>query len=459
MTFVNYTDKTIANTLRVTDHINQQVDTATFRTTVKPTVGKEAIVTQDGDIIFGGVIVAVQTSCKSLKNLYDVECKDFTHYLDRRLVNQRYTGETVNDIIADLLDTYAPEFTDNKVNCDSVLDTITFNRIPVSECIQQLADLVGFSWYVDYEKDIHFFAENAEKSPFNLSENGGNHVWDSLIVKEDISQIRNQVYVIGGREEIATRTESYVADGEQRQFPLAYVYSSKPIIRLNGTPIDVGIDNLDAEDSADAFWNFEPSYIRFKADNFPDVDDLVDIEGNPLKKVLVKVPNTPSIRENGVYEFKIEDSAITSRADAVERARVELQGYANGIVEGSFETYRTGLRSGQLININVPNTKGDYIIQSVSLAMRGEQAPLHLVKLASVKTLGIVRFLQRLLKSKEVVIEGETLTEILTFDDAMDVSDSLSAEARQTTGPYYWTDETETSGDGEEMRWNFFVWQ
>jgi len=450
---INFTQKTIANTLRVTDHINQQVDTATFRTTEKPTVGKEVIITQDGDIIFGGVIVAVQTSTRSLKNMYDVECKDFTHYLDRRLVNKRYTDETINDIIADLLSEYAPEFTDNNVNCDLELDTITFNRIPVSDCIQQLAELVGFSWYVDYEKDVHFFAENAEPAPFNLSESGGNHVWDSLIVTEDISQIRNQVYVIGGREEIATRTESYVADGEQRQFPLAYVYSSEPIVRLNDTPLEVGLDNLDAEDSADVFWNFEPSYIRFKEDNFPDIDDLVDIKGNPLKKVLVKVPNTPSIRANGVYEFKIEDPSITSRGDAVERARVELQGYANGIVEGSFETYRTGLRSGQLISINVPNIQGDYIIQSVSLAMRGEGAPLFLVKLASVKTLGIVRFLQRLLKSQEVVIEGETLTEILTFDYAMAVSDSLDAEARQTTGPYTWATGT------NDAKWNFATWQ
>jgi hypothetical protein len=453
MGFAIFSNKTIANSLRVTDHINQQVDTATFRTTEKPTVGKEVIITKDGDIIFGGVIVSVQSSTRSLKNIYDVECKDFTHYLDRRLVNKRYTNETINDIIADLLSEYAPEFTDNNVNCDIELDTITFNRIPVSDCIQQLAELVGFSWYVDYEKDIHFFAENEEPAPFSLTVNGGNHVWDSLVVTEDISQIRNQVYVIGGREEIATRTESYVADGEQRQFPLAYVYSREPIIRLNGTPLEVGLDNIAQENEADVFWNFEPSYIRFKSDNFPDVDDVVDIEGNPLKKVLVKVPNTTSIRANGVYEFKIEDPTITSRADAIERARVELQGYANGIVEGSFETYKSGLRSGQVISIDVPSIQGDYIIQSVSLAMRGEDAPLYQVKLASVKTLGIVRFLQRLLKSREVVLEGETLTEILNFDDAMEVNDSLDAEARQTTGPYTWADGT------NDATWNFATWQ
>jgi len=453
--YTNYANKTIANSLRVTDHVNQQVDTATFRTTVKPMVGKEIIITNDGDIIFGGVIVSVETSTKALKNSYDIECKDFTHYLDRRLVNKRYTGESVQDIIADLLETYATDFTDNNVSCETVLDTVTFNRIAVSECIQQLAEIVGYSWYVDYEKDIHFFAVNEELAPFSLTENGGNHIWDSLVVTEDISSIRNQVYVIGGREAIATRIEPYEADGEQKQFPLAYVYESKPIVRVDSTPITVGIDNEDPEDSFDAFWNFEPSYIRFKSDTYPDAGDLVEIEGNPLKKVLVKVPNTASIRANGVYEFKIEDASITSRADAVERAKVELAGYANGIVEGSFETYRSGLRSGQVITINVPNIQGDYIIQSVSLAMRGEGAPQYQVKLASVKTLGIVRFLQRLLKSKEVVIEGETLAEILNFDDAMEMSDTLTIPSRSTSGPYYYSPLDEETNEG---RWNFATW-
>ena len=458
MSFLNLSDKILVTSLRITDHINQQVDTASFTMTERPNVGKEVIISQDGNIIFGGVVVRVKTVTQGIRSLFEVECRDYTHYLDRRLVNQRYTNQSVEAIIADLIDNNADEFTYTNVDCDTLIDTITFNRIPVSNCIQQLAELVGFSWYVDYQKDIHFFAENSEVAPFSLSATGDKHIWESLTITEDISQIRNQVIVIGGQEPIATRTERYVADGQQRQFPLAYQYASEPDLTVDSVPVELGLDFVDDETSHDAFWSYNPSYIRFRSDTFPAANDIVEVTGIPIKRVIVSVPNVTSIRENGVYEFKIEDPQITSRAAAIERAQVELQGYANGIEEGSFKTYEPGLHSGQTISIDVPQVTGDFIIQSVSMSMRTESDPIYSISIASTKTLGIIRFLQRLLVSKEVIQEGDTIEELLNFTDGMEMTDSVTIPARSTTGPYYWTDATETTGAGEKGVYNFTTW-
>ena len=157
---------------------------------------------------------------------------------------------------------------------------------------------MNYSWYIDYNKDVHFFAKNTELAPFNLATDTGMFIWDSLKLTEDLTQIRNKVTVIGGEYEANNRTETYVADGEQKQFPLAYKFSKAPAVTVNAVAKTVGVDGLDTvtnEDAYDCFWSFNEKYIRFKDSNYPDAADVVAITGSPLLPVVVNVPDQTSI--------------------------------------------------------------------------------------------------------------------------------------------------------------------
>lgn len=324
-----------------------------------------------------------------------------------------------------------------------LISSITFNRLNVSQCIEALANTINYYWYVDYEKDIHFFAENDEVAPFNLTETGEKHAWESLRIVEDFSQIRNQIYVIGGEYEGEARVESYVADGTQLQFPLAYKYSSLSRVRIvGGADLTVGIDGEDTEANFQVFWSPKQKYLRFKTSNKPTAGQVMEVTGLPLFQVFVKVPDVASITQYGLYEFKIKDTSITSRADAIARGVTELQSYADSLDEASFITDTYGLRSGQTININIAGTNEDFIIQSVSMNMKSPLLGKWSIKLATVKTLGIIRFLQKYLKIEDEIVEGETLLELQQFTDESADSDSVDSITTHTSQDYYWGDDT-----------------
>jgi hypothetical protein len=454
---VNRESEILFDTFRITDYVNQQVDTCTFECrNFKPLLNQEIGVYYDEQKIYGGVVVRVDTQMRLGTQIYTVSCKDFTQYLNRRLVSERYINKTVTEIITDLLSEYAPDFTMDNVEGDSVISQITFNRIKVGECIEALAEALNYSWYVDYDKDIHFFAESEELAPFNLTTNGGNHAWESLQITEDFSQIKNQITVIGGEYEAEERTELYVADGEQKQFPLAFKYSTITGVKIVGDiDLTVGIDGEDDEANFQVFWNVQQQSIRFKDSNKPDADDVVEIKGIPLFQVIVRVPDVSSIAQYGLYEFKIKDKNLASRADAIRRGVVELEVYASSIEEGSFNTDRFGLRSGQTININIGDVNEDFIIQSVTMSMKTPFLGKWSVRVATVRTLTIIRFLQKFLRIEDDVVEGEVLLELQQYADTSADEDSVEAITTREP-PYLWADATDPDDEG---KWNFFTWQ
>lgn len=434
----------------ITDYINQQVDTCSFETNkFKPLLNQEIIVTIDSERVFGGVIVQIETSIFGLQSTYKITCKDYSQYMNRMLVSERYDNTTVNVIIADLIANYATDFTGVNVDADVAVTQIAFNRVTMSQALQTLADLINYYWYVDYDKDIHFFSKETELAPFNLSSEAGNHNWNSLNITDDFSQIRNQIYVVGGEYEADSRSESYIADGEQRQFPLAYKFKTITSVSVNSVEMTVGVDGFDSEDDFQVFWNYTGKYIRFKESNYPDINDVFEVVGTPLFPVIVKVSDVTSIAEYGLYEFKIIDKNIASRTDAIARGVAELQAYKDSINEGSFVTMTYGLRSGQLINVNIGDTNEDFIIQSVSMSMVDPFNPKWNVKIATTRTLGIIQFLQKYLVIEDDIKEGETLLELQQLADSSESTDSVTIIT--DSPPYHYGPVVA----GNEARYNF----
>lgn len=455
---INNVDKSsdiLFDSLRISDYVNQQVNTCSFTTkNFKPAIDDEIEIFKDLDKIFGGIIVKVETRFKKGHSEYQIICKDYTQYFNRRLVSERFVETSVNDIIDYLLTEYADDFTMVNVDCNVVITQVVFNRITLVQAMQTLAEMTGYFWYIDYNKDIHFFAKNSEPAPFNLTTNGGNHIWESLEITDDSSQIRNQIYVIGGEFEAEPRTEQYVADGEQRQFPLAYKFKTITAVKVNSVELTVGIDGFDNESDFQVFWNFSGKYIRFKESNYPDANDLVEVTGNPLFQVFVKVPDVSSIAEYGLYEYKIIDKNISSRADAIARGVAELDSYADSVNEGSFITNRNGLKSGQIININIGDVNGDFIIQSVDMSMIDPFNLQWSVKIATARTLGIISFLQKFLTKEDEIREGETLLELQQHTDVTEVNSSIQSIATREP-PYLYADATNPANEG---KWNLATW-
>lgn len=454
---INGTDRTSsiqAKSFRKRDVLNQQVDTCQFdikkygSLSVTPAVGEEVSVDRDGTTIFGGVITRITESIEASKILiYSVECIDYSQYLKRHLVTERYANMTVSAIVADMVTNYTTAGDAiTKVNTTStlVIESISFNRLNVADCLQKLADAINYVWYIDYDKDIHFFAKNTELAPFSLTDTSENYIYNSLEIIDDLTQLKNKVLVQGGETVSAsTRTEEFDGDGTKDVFRLANKFSAKPTVTVGGVAQTVGTEFLDDDASFDCMWNFNEKYLRFTAGNIPAAGtNNVDVTGNYLYPIVVNVPSPASQTVHGTYEFAITDKSIRSQAEAIERAKAELVSYQNQLYEGQFRTYNDGLRSGQVLSIS-STQRGkaiEVLIQSVSAVMRDPLGTTleYQVSFATMKSIGIIEYLQNQLRSKEVIVDDqETILSLTQLTDTMGSSDTIDTPTA-STGPYVW---------------------
>jgi len=152
---INSVDKTnyiTVDTIRKEDGINDKGDLLTFvmnkytTDTYEPEINDEVVLTIDSVKEFGGVITNIDQTLKGGTLVeYKIECSDYTQYLNRRLVLERYDNKTINYIINDLLTRYASDFTDTNVDADITIKTIIFNRENLSSCLSKLAGAVNYS--------------------------------------------------------------------------------------------------------------------------------------------------------------------------------------------------------------------------------------------------------------------------------------------------------------------------
>jgi hypothetical protein len=449
---IDRTSQVAAKSLFKTDNLNAQVDTLTFdiekesSSTFFPTLGHEITVVRDGVTIFGGVIVRItESQAEQLILRYQVECNDFSQYLKRQLVTERYENMTVAAIIDALVADYTSEgFTTANVSGSVTVESISFNRISVLDALQKLAEALSYVWYVDYDKDIHFFPKNTEEAPFGLTDTSNNYIYDSLEIREDLTQVRNSVLVQGG-ETVSTsdRTEYETGDGTRTQFPLRNKFSETPNVTVGGVPQTVGTEYKDVDASFDCMWNFNEKYLRFTAGNTPPAGtNNIVVTGPYLYPIVVSVPAPASQAVFGVYEFAITDRSIRSQGEAIARAQAELTGFQSKLHEGRFRTYEHGLRSGQIITINSAQRGRSItvLIQSVAMSMRdpfGENLEYE-VEFATLRTIGIIDYFQAQLRSKEVIVDDqETLLNFYPLADTAGFSDAIAAPTT-STGPYVW---------------------
>ncbi|MFA5768368.1 MAG: hypothetical protein WC871_02370 [Bacteroidales bacterium] len=431
-----------------------------------PATGDEIVITSTGgDTIFGGYITRVGIDSKQKTGVASIkiECVDYVWLLDRNLAHITYEDMTDAAIIADLVNTYCPGFgiTTTNVIEGVTIDQISFNYIQISQCLRQICDLTGRNWYIDYAKDIHYFPLTTEAAPFDIDSTNNEYI--DLTIEKDVTQLKNRVYVRGGTKLSDFTTYNEVGDGEKKVF----VLPDKPhevSVEVNSVGKTVGIKNVDTS-GYDWYLNFQEKYIEQDADGTTlTTSDTLSITYKYDIPILVAVEDTASIEEYGQKEFAIFDKKITTTTAARDRATAELTDYAANIVEGSFSTYTAGFFSGQYLNISLTDygVDDDYIVQSVRATSFGAGNFRYTVKIASAKTIGIIRFLIELLESNRNLIElddNEVVDELFNLTDAL-LDDSLIEDLTiDSTGPYFtWVEESPGGTISTRMRWGMFQW-
>ena len=189
-----------ARTLSIKDELTSKVNSASFdfiynNIAVAPKSGRAVLIEEGTKKLFSGRILSIKESFLPPNLLKcPVECIDHTRDLDKKLVYQmHYQNQKAGNIIKFIILYYTTGFTYNNVSDGPVISDISFDYMQVSEVFTKIAEICGYEWYVDYDKDVHFFDSYLNPAPFQLDDDQANY--KDLVLNKDISQIRNRIYI------------------------------------------------------------------------------------------------------------------------------------------------------------------------------------------------------------------------------------------------------------------------
>lgn len=435
---VDVNNKIIWETLSISQKLTSQVDSANFTMIEEPEVNKEVVI-YDGDTkIFGGYIVSVKEDLLTPDKVnYSVSCKDYTHKLDGILIQKTYEDSNAETIIADLISNNAPEFNTDNVISAYPITKIIFNQISLTECIRRLAGIMDYEWYIDPDKNIHYFQRFSRNAPFNITDTSGKHIYKSVKRNIDATQIANRIRVRGGLANEKNLTTDYITvRGEDTtSFVLPYKFNGLQVWLDTGEGYVeqvVGIDNIDDFTDKDVLYNYQADSIRFE--NALSDGDIIKFSGYKKYLVMAQVEDADSINTFGLREKLVRDSTIEDIITARQRARAELNTYKDKISDLNFKTYDSGLVCGQVIRYSSESrevSELDFIIDTISFKTRTPFEFEYSVKATTTRKYGLIEFLRKLAEGttpdhyKEE--EKEVLEKIELISGKIQVAESIQA--------------------------------
>lgn len=153
-------------------------------------------------------------------------------------------------------------------------DDLRSPQLKPTALMNLLAKTWEYTWYVDYEKDIHFAAKEATLSPYNLSDTSNN--FDALEVDVDASNIGNRVLIKGGEKTSASRySQVFQGDGVLREW----------ILKNKFNDLEVSIDNNGTTHAAEA--GTTTTNIKITAHGLSTGDHVVNRTRTAVRQITV----------------------------------------------------------------------------------------------------------------------------------------------------------------------------
>ena len=428
--------------------------------------------------LFGGTVTGteiVNDGGKLLRNT--ITCPDWAFKFDSKLVKKTYVDMDPKAIVLDIVANFAGAgFTTVNVQEGGFLvSTIQFNYEQVDKAIEALASQIGWDWYIDPNKDVHFFfagnyLDTSEDypAPFNIDDTSGNLDYESLDVDVDISNMKNSIYVVGGTYaktfQIGGPTgtyppvDNYTSVAGTLVYPLAYPYDQSTMtVTLAGTAQSIGTDNSTDPTTVEVLYNDTNYFLRFTSD--PGAGKAIVVQGNARIPIVAHVTNAAAIAEFGEIQDAIIDSSITSVQEAQERGTSEIVQFGHPVYDVKFTSISplaNKLYIGQTIMLNSASygiSNYPLIIKRIECVPRNGYLMEFEVEAIGSDTVTYTDMMLYLLQQQNAntpTASNVVLQVILDVQESLIISDTITLTSG--TRPYKW-------GPGTpQPRWGFFTW-
>jgi hypothetical protein len=339
----------------------------------------------DGTREYGGIInMVAETELLPTVMSYHCTCGDWSKWFDAHLVINTFQAQPVDQLVRSIVDQYVNVpgttrvFTTDHVSIAGPIPQIPiiqFAYLPPSQCIAQLQQMTGFGFFVDEFMDVWFYSFTQYPSPLPNNTLNADDLYDApgltsatpdwvnLTISEDISQVKNKVYITGILlAASALYSDQTTGDGVTTVFPMAYQAPNdltQITVSVNGTLYEVGLDQLDSVPggpcAADAAYvNFSAQTVRFCV--APPAGSVVTFTYYPMVAQAVVQADQAAIDlmasrdgTDGVREYNRMDPSLSAESPALAngRALMTLKKYAYPYKSLQFESFLPGWFPGQ----------------------------------------------------------------------------------------------------------------
>lgn len=437
--------------LYVSQALTRQPDTMDFTIKLKdgrtaPSLGASVVLAEDGTDIFSGVLVErKEVVVGGLLQAVQCSVKDHTQTLDKFLVSQTYEDKTAKQIIDDILANYTDgTFTGTNIATDTpTIETARFNYETVSRSLSLLADQIGYDWYVDVNKDIHFFKAEGGDTVLTITDTSQNFDWKTLEINRNIIELVNSVIVRGGEYKSAisetNARDVFEGDGTTTMYTLGYKYNAIQV-KVGGVAQTVGVDNITDPTTVDVLYNFSEKFLRFTT--APTDGDSIVVYGNAYIPVIARVRDTESIATyGGEYQDIVIDKSITSIAEAQSAGKAKLLEWGEGQYNAIFKTRQKGLVTGDRVAIQstIRGVNDTYKINRISARAINANELEYTVQLLKSGEITFADIIVDLLGEKKrniIISDDETVQRLETIRENDITITDKPPTITQTSPPY-----------------------
>lgn len=370
---------------------------------------------------------------------FEVPCVDWHQLADRHLVTETYANQTAGAIVNNLLTKYlaGEGVTAGTIQAGPTITSAVFPYVMVSQALQELSELTGYSWYIDANKTLHFFERSTNAAPWGI---GTTSPIRKVKVRRTRAEYRNRQYVRAGQDISDARTENFKGDGAAKTFTVALPIALVPTVKVNGIAKTVGIQGVDT--GKDWYWNKgEKQVVQDSAAVALAATDTLEVTYQGFFPIVAVSDDPAAIAERqgveggtGVYEAVDDAPNLDRLAAAVEKADGLLRRYARIGTTLEFETDRAGLKAGQILPVNLPEhaLSGSFLIDRVTMTDYNQGAIRYVVHAVDGEAVGgWAQFFRRMVQTGRtfVIRENEILTRAVRLTDNLICSDSLTPSA------------------------------
>lgn len=446
-----------------------------------PALGDTIYLKYNGTLIFGGTCTEKEIVIDGgILQRYHITCMDWGYKFDSKVVHKTYQNMDPSDIVKDIVTNFAPAgFTTTNVQKGNFLiASMKFNYEQPTKAIEALAKLIGWDWYIDANKDVHFFfattnsgSSEINPAPFNIDDTSGNILWPTLDVDVSIANLKNSIFVIGGTmfraNDASTTPDKYTTTSGQLVYPIAYPYDTTTLgttlkVTLDGVTQTIGIDGQDDPGTVNVLYNSGSGggaqggspFIRFTSN--PGSGHVLKVFGNASLPIVAHLTSPASITAYGEQQDTIVDKQIKSVQEAQARANAELIQFDTPSYDVKFSTLVAGLAIGQTIFLNssiLGITNYQLLIRRVEAVGYSPTELMFKVQAFGTDNVTFNDIMMTLLQqslAQNATPDNTILQVVVPIEESLTITDAITITSG--SAPYQW-------GPGSpQPAWGFFSW-